>query len=248
MNIDRPNAFQYPALKSLWMEAFGDDASFVDLFFTTGFSPERGRCVTESGEITAALYWLDCEASGKKLAYLYAVATAKVHQGKGLCRALMEDTHIHLKTQGYSGTVLVPGEPGLFGMYAKMGYSNINCMERLSCTAAGSCPIRRATPEEYAAARNALLPPGGVRQEMGLAFLAGYAELYIGTDFTLAGTCKDDTLTAMEFLGNKDAAPAILGALGLNKGDFRLPGNEPFAMYHALSDSPTPVYFGLAFD
>ena len=248
MNIDFPKASQYSGLKALWAEAFGDEDRFIELFFATGFSPKRCRCVTVNGDVAAALYWFDCEAEDRKLAYLYAVATAKVHQGKGLCRALLEDTHALLQTQGYSGTILVPGEPELFGMYAKMDYTAINCMDEFSCTAAGSCHIRRATPQEYAAARNALLPTGGVQQEMGLVFLAGYTELYIGTDFTLAGSRSNDSFTAMELLGNRDSAQSILGALGLCNGTFRTPGNNPFAMYRSLSDSPAPTYFGLAFD
>ena len=248
MNIDSPTTAQYPQLKALWAEAFGDEDSFIELFFATGFSPERCRCITVNGSIAAALYWFDCEADGRKLAYLYAVATAKAQQGKGLCRALMENTHTLLREQGYSGAVLVPGEPELFGMYAKIGYTVINCMDKFSCVAAGSCHIRRASPEEYTAARNTLLPVGGVRQEMGLAFLAGYTELYIGADFTLAGSRSNDSFTAMELLGNRDSAPSILGALGLEKGTFRTPGTEPFAMYHSLSDSSAPTYFGLAFD
>lgn len=248
MNCDFPRPFQYSGLKTLWSEAFGDEESFIELFFSTGFSPERCRCAVIGDEIAAALYWFDCEAEGKKLAYLYAVATAKAHQGKGLCRSLMEDTHTHLKALGYSGAVLVPGEPGLFAMYAKMGYTVINCMDTFTCSAAGSRRIRRASPEEYAAARNALLPKNGVRQEMGLNYLAGYAELYTGMDFTLAGVRTDGGFTAMELLGDPEAAPAILGALGISKGTFRVPGSTPFAMYHPLSDSPAPTYFGLAFD
>ena len=248
MNIDFPSASQYPALKELWAEAFGDEESFIELFFSTGFSSQRCRCMTVNGDLAAVLYWFDCETDSGKLAYLYAVATAKAHQGKGLCRALMENTHALLREQGYGVAVLVPGEPGLFEMYAKMGYQNLPCMDSFSCTASGNCDIRPATPEEYAITRNALLPAGGVRQEMGLSYLAGYAELYIGKDFTLAGSRKDNTFTAMELLGNRNAAPAILSALGLEKGTFRVPGNDPFAMYYPLSVAPTPSYFGLAFD
>lgn len=248
MNIDLPAPSQYPALKTLWAEAFGDDKSFIDMFFATGFSPERCRCITIHDNLAAALYWFDCKAEGGKLAYIYAVATATAYQGKGLCRALMKDTHAHLKAQGYIGAILVPAEPTLFAMYEKMGYRDLPCMDSFSCAASGSCDIRPATPEEYAAARNALLPVGGVRQEMGLSYLAGYAELYIGENFTLAGTRKDDTFTAMELLGNRDASLGILGALGLSKGNFCIPGSKPFAMYYPLSDFPAPTYFGLAFD
>ena len=248
MNIDFPTPVQIPALKKLWNEAFGDEESFIKLFFSTGFSPERCRCIIANDGIAAALYWLDCEEQGQRFAYLYAVATAKAHQGKGLCRKLMADTHALLKQQGYAGTILVPGEPELFSMYAKMGYSPIHCMDHFSCTASGSCNLRRVCAGEYAAARNALLPAGGVRQEMGLCYLAGYAELYAGADFVLAGTRREDAFIAMELLGNPAAAPAILGALGLKSGTFRIPGTGRFAMYHPLSDTPAPTYFGLAFD
>jgi len=248
MNIDFPTVSQYPGLKSLWAEAFGDEESFIELFFATGFSPDRCRCITENGQPSAALYWFDCEADSGKLAYLYAIATAKAHQGKGLCRKLMEDTHALLKEQGYIGALLVPAGPDLFTMYGKMGYTDLPCVDGFSCTASGTCHIRRAPPEEYAAARNALLPAGGVRQEQGLTYLAGYAELYIGSDFVLAGTQKDGAFTAMELLGNTAAAPGILGALGLREGTFRVPGNKPFAMYQSLSDAPAPTYFSLAFD
>ena len=248
MNIDFPKQADYPGLKALWAEAFGDEESFIELFFSTGFSPERCRCIWEKGEILAALYWFDCEADGRKLAYLYGIATAKAQQGKGLCRALMADTHDLLPAQGFAGTVLVPADPGLFAMYKKMGYSPICCTGSISCAADGCCDIRRATPEEYAAARNALLPAGAVRQKQGLSFLSGYTELYTGRDFVLAGSRKENAFTAMELLGNSNAAPAILGALGLEKGTFRTPGNYPFAMYRPLSDAPAPTYFGLAFD
>lgn len=248
MNIDFPAPSQHTALKELWAESFGDEESFIRMFFATGLSPERCRCITTNDDVAAALYWFDCEADSGKLAYLYAVATAKAHRGKGLCRKLMEDTHALLKRQGYTGTILVPGEPGLFAMYEKMGYSAMNCMGSFSCAAEGTCDIRRATLEEYAAARKALLPAGSVVQEQGLSYLAGYAELYTGKDFTLAGVRKGNAFTAMELLGNAASAPAILGTLGLKEGTFRIPGNQPFAMYHPLSNSPAPTYFGLAFD
>lgn len=248
MNIDCPTPQQYSGLQTLWKEAFGDDESFIRMFFSTGFSPERCRCITENVQIAAALYWFDCEAESGKLAYLYAIATAKAHQGRGLCRKLMADTHRHLKAQGYTGAILVPADTGLFTMYGKMGYTPVNCMDSFSCTASGICDIRLATPEEYANARNALLPAGGVRQEMGLSYLAGYAELYVGENFTLAGGRKDGAFTGMEILGDPAVAPAILGALGLENGTFHIPGSNPFAMFHPLADSPAPSYFGLAFD
>ena len=60
MTIDSPKIDQLPQLRALWKEAFGDTDAYLDSFFTLGFSPERCRCVTEDGQVSAALYWFDC--------------------------------------------------------------------------------------------------------------------------------------------------------------------------------------------
>ena len=88
-------------LKALWQEAFGDSKETVDAFFATGFSQDRCHYIVENNVPVSALYWFNCELSGCKLAYIYAVATLKSHRGKGLARRLMEEAHQILKEQGY---------------------------------------------------------------------------------------------------------------------------------------------------
>lgn len=237
------------ALKQLWKAAFGDDDGFIDLFFATAYAPERCRFLEADGQLAAALYWFDCECNGAKYAYLYAVATDPAHRGKGLCRKLMAQTHAHLRSCGYAGVILVPGEPGLFDMYRKMGYRVMGGMDSITCPAGRITAIRQASISEYAAARQTFLPEGGVTQEgEGLAFLAGYAALYTGADFVLAAVREGQALLGLELLGNADAAGGIVAALGCTEGRFRIPGKSRFAMYCPLSDSPAPKYFGLAFD
>lgn len=239
-------------LKVLWREAFGDPDSWIDSFFTTAFSPERCRCITEDGQTVAALYWLDCACQGKKLAYMYAVATAKAYRGKGLCRALMADTHAHLVAKGYAGAVLVPGSDALRAMYEKMGYRTCTAVSRVCCEAGSEktqlIPVDTAA---YAALRRRLLPAGGVAQEgENLDFLASFSKLYRGEDFLLAAYVEDGIVHGVELLGNTIAAPGIVAALGCTRGQFRTPGEEaPFAMYLPLADHcPVPTYFGIAFD
>ena len=250
MNVDYPSPEQLTALQQLWQEAFGDEGDFLEQFYTHGFAPDRCRCITIDGQLAAALYWFDCSYLGKPLAYLYGIATAKNHRGKGLCRILLENTHNHLKYLGYAGAVLVPAEAGLFAMYEKMGYALCSSVSEFTCRA-GDAPVslRSVDAEEYGRLRREFLPENGVLQEGdNLAFLSSFAQFYAGGDF-VAAVNRDEKCFVPELLGNRDAAPGILAALHKKEGYFRTPGTEkPFAMYHGLSDLPAPEYFGLAFD
>lgn len=250
MNIENPARNQTAALRALWKEAFGDEEAYLNAFFSTAFLPERCRCVMMDGQLAAALYWLDCRCRGEKLAYIYAVATAKVHRGRGLCRALMADTHAHLRTWGYQGTVLVPEGDALARMYGGMGYEFRGGIREFSCLpGAEPAAPRKIDTAEYAALRRQLLPEGGVVQEgENLALLETQAELYAGDGFLLAARREGDRLIGMELLGDTSAAPGILMALGLPAGTFRTPGGGRFAMYRPLGSAKAPDYFGLAFD
>ena len=237
-------------LKGLWMEAFGDPAPFVDGFFRTGYDPDRCRVLYENGKLAAALYWFDCQWDGRKLAYIYAVATKQELRGRGLCRRLMEQTHRHLQALGYAGAVLVPGEASLFSFYEAMGYEICSTVGEFTCRAAAPLALRRVDAGEYARLRKSLLPAGGVVQEGAvLNFLATYASFWAGENCLLAASVQENTVYVQEYLGSADLAPAVTGALGGEKGVFRTPGTDrPFAMYHALHSSAAPTYFGLALD
>lgn len=245
MNVDHPTAAQIADLRQLWQEAFGDTDAFLDTFFETAFDPQRCLCITASTTIAAAAYWFSCG----QYAYIYAVATAKRHRGKGLCHALMARIHDLLAAQGYAGCIVVPGEESLRRFYGGMGYANFGGIREFSCTAGAPQPIRRIDTPEFAALRRQFLPPGGVTQEgENLAFLSRWAEFYAGADFLLAATREGETLRGLELLGNSAATPGILATLGAERGIFRTPGSMPFAMCKSLGDKAPPTHFGFAFD
>ena len=251
MIINAPTFDQTDALKDLWKEAFGDSDAYIDLFFSAAFSPDRCRCVFDGDTPVAAAYWLDCQCRGKRLAYIYAVATRKSHRGKGLCRKLMTDLHRHLYALGCKGTILVPGADSLFKMYESMGYRVCSRMKEFVCAPGEDIvPMHRISAEEFARLRREMLPEGGVIQEgESLALLDATAEFYKGPIFLLAAHREGDILTGLELLGDTGAAPGILRALGMSRGSFRTPGDgAPFAMYRPLSAIRTPGYFAFAFD
>ncbi len=245
MKIDHPTPGQIPQLRQLWQEAFGDTDAFLDIFYETAYAPERCMCVTVDGAVAAAAYWFSCG----QYAYIYAVATAKQHQGKGLCHALMGKIHADLLQQGFSGAILVPGDEGLRRFYGGMGYENFGGIRNFSQEAGAPVALRKLNATEFATLRRQYLPAGGVVQEgENLAFLSQWAEFYAGNDFLLTATRDGDTLRGLELLGNANAASGILAALGAKRGHFRAPGSEPFAMCRPLTQENPPTYFGFAFD
>lgn len=161
MEINAPKELQ----KDLWLEAFGNSDGALEIFKATAFSPQRSRCITIDSKTVSVLYWFDCTCDGQKIAYIYAVATAEAYRGKGLCTALMNDTHRHLKENGFDGAILVPSSESLFGLYGKIGYRVCSTIDEICCTAAEeSIELQRIDTEEYARLRRSFLPPGGVIQ------------------------------------------------------------------------------------
>ena len=252
MKIDFPASRHLPQQRCIWQTAFGDTDAFLDSFFRSAYAPDRCRCVLEDDDVTAILYWIDCELQDQKLAYIYAVATHPDHRGKGLCRRLMADTHALLRSRGYAGAVLVPQQESLRKMYAGMGYQNAGSLTCFSCTASSEpVSLRAIGPDEFARLRRNMLPDTAVIQEgEGLTFLAEQLQFYAGDGLLLAAYGEQDLLSVPELLGDKSAAPGILKALGHDRGNFRTPGgNTPFAMFYPLTDSAiTPSHFGFAFD
>lgn len=251
MEIDFPTAQLEPQLQKLWQLAFGDEDQFIRDFFSGVYRPDRCRCLLAEGQAAAALYWFDGECRGRRLAYLYAVATHPDCRRRGFCRALMADTHDLLARLGYDGTLLLPAEDWLRPMYREMGYRDCCAVSQFSCSAGTPVPIRSVEKEEYAALRRKYLPEGGVIQEgKNLELLALLGNTYAGADFVLAAAPDEDRLNGLELLGNPAAAPGILAALGYAAGTFRTPGSgTPFAMFRPLKENvPAPTYFGLAFD
>jgi len=252
MKIDFPLPGQQEELTALWQEAFGDTEEFIDGFFCTGFAPSRCRCVTLEGKVAAALYWFEASCEGRRFAYIYAVATAKAHRGKGIFRRLMEDTQAHLKLRGYDGILLVPQTEALRATYAAMGYEDCTCVREFTCEKSdNAAQLHRIDRDTYAALRRQYLPRGGVVQdEDAIAYLEMMAFFYKGDGFLMAAAIDGNTLWCPEILGDVSAAPGILKALNFETGRFRTCGDEiPFAMYLPLGKKAVaPTYFGLAFD
>ena len=237
-------------LKNLWKAAFGDPDEAIDTFFRLAFSPERCHYLEEDGRIVSALYWLDCSCQDEKLAYIYAVATAKAYRGRGCCRALMDAIGQCLAEQGYVCAILVPGDDSLAGMYGAMGYRFFGGTTQLQASAGEEAlELTEISVSQYALLRRQRLPQGSVVQEgKNLDFLRKHYRFYHGAEVLLVASVTEQSLFAPEFLGDPALLDHILTALQLPKGVFRMPGQEHFAMCRMLQSVSPPKYFAFAFD
>ncbi len=251
MIINAPRTEQLPALRSLWQQAFGDTDTFLDAFFSTAYAPDHCRAITAGTQVHAALYWLDCTCGTRRYAYLYAIATDAALRGRGLCHRLMDDTHRHLRAQGYAGALLVPATPTLFALYRSMGYTAELPCHTFTCDAAPSpISLYRIHAAEYTRRRAALLPDTALAwSRQSMAFLEATHTLYAGDSFLAAVRREGDTLVGAELLGDLAAAPQLVRALSCRTGRFRTVGTDtPLALYHPFSPTPAPTHLGFAFD
>lgn len=235
-----PHISEKPQLRALFTEAF-HDPRFTDLFFERAYSPDR--CFAAVGsDVLAALHWFDCAVMGKKVAYIYGIATFEAHRGKGIGSQLIRSALAHLKEK-YDAIALVPAEPSLFGYYERFGFSPVSSICEETVTAGTPLPLRKLTVPEYATLRKMYLPANGVLQEgPALSLLDGYADFYAAENALCAVSGK----VVWELLGDRNAAPGILGALHIPEALVRTPGGDrPFAMGIGFD---RPIHFGLALD
>ena len=252
MKPETPHFALIPGLRALWKEAFGDTDAFLDLFFSTAYAPTRCRRILSAGRPVAALYWLDLWMDNKKFAYIYAVATGKKNRGQGLCRVLMEATAADLKAMGYCGALLVPQDQDLRAMYRRMGYLPAGSIDEFFCAAGEhGLPVTEVTPEEYAALRPSLLPPGSPAPDpVGYGFLGALTRFYRGEGFLAVASREPEHLRILEFLGDRSRLPGLIAGLGASEATVRAPGTgRDFSMYRPLTpDCPKPAYYPFALD
>ena len=246
MIINQPESEDLPLLQRLWQQAFGDPQEFIAAFFREGYSADRCRVLYEGQFPAAVVYWFDCLWEGQKCAYLYGIATAPEHRGKGLCRSLLEQLHQELINLGYAGAVLVPAEKSLFSLYGKLGYSPFCPMEKQTVLPGKAIPVKQVPADPYDFA-----PAGSViHTKAALDFLASYCALYESEGFRFWGAVEDAALYIQEFVGNPAQLSGICAGLDAEKAVCRIYGSGPdYAMYLPLGNKNfRPRYFGIPLD
>ena len=210
---------------ALWGEAFGDSRESVEEFFRT-FPNCLSYVAEEDGEVLAMVHGLPQILSpDTKAVYLYAVATAKAHRGKGLCRKLMAFAEADLQSRGFAACVLTPGEPSLFGFYEKLAYETAFFRHRTPFS--GGRPIGLET---YLRRRETLVPTAHMVYDKSTL---AYAQKLYGLTFY-------ETATGMAAAGDTYTAEVLPEDVG----------GEPFAMVKWLSEKQplNQAYLGISLE
>jgi GNAT superfamily N-acetyltransferase len=128
MELRHAEPYEVQALKVLWRTCFGDDWSYINLFFDDFFVPHDMVVLSDGGTVhsMAALLHASIHQMGEEIpiVYLYAMCTHPNQRGKGFGRRLLDYAAEYARLHGAAAIALVPAEPSLFHFYRQAGYEN----------------------------------------------------------------------------------------------------------------------------
>ena len=157
------------SLKELWKLCFGDQDSYIDLYFANRYNKDETLVLLLNGEIVSMLTTIPVKiVFGENRSFdsvmLYAIATHPQYQNQGLGTQLMEASHQYLAAQNMDFTVLVPAGQNLINFYRKQGYRECfyvreiilpyDMVSSMTVSSSQHCTISPVEPQEYNARRD----------------------------------------------------------------------------------------------
>ncbi len=147
----------FPTLKKMWCDVFGDSPEAVDNFFNETAQTDNIIAAFYGNEPVSALYLLDSticvEGKSYKAYYVYGVSTQTEHRGKGLMKQCLDKAYEKAVRDNVSYLYLVPAEESLFMLYNKAGYKtgfyNVSCELNKNDYPKGNCTQSVLTFDEY---------------------------------------------------------------------------------------------------
>ncbi|MBE6629644.1 MAG: GNAT family N-acetyltransferase [Ruminococcaceae bacterium] len=210
----------YLAARRLYEEAFPmEDAAFTDALFALCF-PHHLVAMSEGGELCSMLFAVPYPIQGADgpitAHYLYAVATAKAHRGKGYAKRLLQG----VASRG-TPVFLRPMSPSLFDFYKSAGFTPFSPHREWSgeAMAEQTSALRHLSPEEYLTVRDGFLQPPFCRMTpafLSLSFSIGGA---VGMEGKFAALYEKNAETVFfkEWWGDPDLAPRAAAFLGAKR-------------------------------
>jgi len=172
MEMRRAKIEDLKELKEVWKLSFGDEDSFIDLYFQSRDWLNETAVLLLDGKIVSMLTMMPVdmvEETGEscKASMLYAIATHPDFQKRGFAALLIDYSNQCLLSQQVPVTLLVPAGEELFRFYAKCGYRdgffvreavlNRNEIETLAGGCPTDCSLTSIEPSGYNRIRRKLL-------------------------------------------------------------------------------------------
>ena len=162
--LDYASRADIPALKRLWKSCFFDTDRYIDGYFNNLFSLIRVPvCRTGDGTPVSMLSMLPvslkCGTERYRGHYIYAAATRKDYEGRGLMSRLLEFSCQEAEAAGERFSCLLPASEALVQFYGRRGYRPAFYKELVHYPPYGAAAsqqrtaLRKLGPEELAIMR-----------------------------------------------------------------------------------------------
>ena len=116
----------------LWLDCFHDDESFIHAFLSRYYHRERVFLHREAGCVVAQCMLVPCMSEGRRIGYLYAIATAEACRGRGLAAQVTEEAIAYARNQDMDALVLIPADDRLRHYYTRFGFEAFPCPIRFT--------------------------------------------------------------------------------------------------------------------
>lgn len=107
------------SIKELWTNAFKEKPEAVDLYLSKIFPNNTCYLAFYNDSLIGMLHFIYGNVNGKKAVYLYAVATEKTHQNRGVMKGLL---NYALSNVDAEICVTLPADDSLYNYYGKFGF------------------------------------------------------------------------------------------------------------------------------
>lgn len=270
--IRQPSQADLAQLIALWQEAFGDSEEEAAYYFAKRHRHENMLVYEADNKVVAMLSMLPLQLwAGQQhlqARYVFAVATALSHRGRGLSTALLSEAHRRMREEGTAASVLVPAEPHLVAFYTKRAYEPAFRIDQITLSGddldeiVPEGQVAPCEPQDYVRLRDAQYAGSALYarwDETALAFMKQSAEMGGGAMLALnlngqqAAALiepREGYLRVSELICPEDSWPQAMALihsqmrasqyqLRLQEGS--LGQSRPFGMIHWLIERPPAV-------
>jgi ribosomal protein S18 acetylase RimI-like enzyme len=111
-------------MRQMWHEIFGDEIAEIDSFLLR-HDDAQPFIYKENGVVVSMLFVVPLEMWGKRVAYIYAVATKEDFRGRGIASSLLNEAMQQICIgEKYDIMALIPSSTESKRLYARLGFED----------------------------------------------------------------------------------------------------------------------------